>query len=37
MRMYDIIQKKKKGNALTGDEIRFMTEGYVKEIGRAHV
>ncbi|MCI8871865.1 MAG: pyrimidine-nucleoside phosphorylase [Lachnospiraceae bacterium] len=30
MRMYDIIQKKKKGNALTGDEIRFMTEGYVK-------
>ncbi|MCI8682362.1 MAG: thymidine phosphorylase [Lachnospiraceae bacterium] len=28
--MYDIIQKKKKGNALTGDEIRFMTEGYVK-------
>ncbi len=30
MRMYDIIQKNKKGNALTGDEIRFMTEGYVK-------
>lgn len=30
MRMYDFIQKKKKGNALTGDEIRFMTEGYVK-------
>lgn len=30
MRMYDIIQKKKKGKVLTGEEIRFMTEGYTK-------
>ena len=30
MRMYDIIRKKKSGKALTGEEIRFMTEGYAK-------
>ncbi|MCI9175462.1 MAG: pyrimidine-nucleoside phosphorylase [Lachnospiraceae bacterium] len=28
--MYDIIRKKKSGKALTGEEIRFMTEGYAK-------
>ncbi len=30
MRMYDMIRKKKSGKALTGEEIRFMTEGYAK-------
>lgn len=30
MRMYDLIMKKKKGNALTEEEIRFMIEGYTK-------
>lgn len=30
MRMYDIINKKKKGGILTQAEIRFMTEGYTK-------
>lgn len=30
MRMYDLIMKKRNGEALTGDEIRFMTDGYVK-------
>ena len=29
MRMYDIIEKKKRGNALTREEIRFVVEGYV--------
>lgn len=29
MRMYDIIDSKKKGNALTEEEIRFVVEGYV--------
>ncbi len=30
MRMYDIINHKKKGNSLTREEIRFMIEGYTK-------
>ncbi len=30
MRMYEMIRKKKSGKALTGEEIRFMTEGYAK-------
>lgn len=30
MRMYDMIRKKKSGKALTGEEIRFITEGYAK-------
>lgn len=30
MRMYDIINKKKRGCVLTQEEIRFMTEGYTK-------
>lgn len=28
MRMYDIIEKKKRGNALTREEIRYVVEGY---------
>ena len=28
MRMYDIIEKKKRGNVLSRDEIRFVVEGY---------
>lgn len=28
MRMYDIIEKKKRGNALNRDEIRFVVDGY---------
>lgn len=31
MRMYDVIDKKKKGRELTEEEIRFAIEGYVKE------
>ncbi len=31
MRMYDVIDKKKKGSKLTGEEIRFAVEGYVKK------
>lgn len=31
MRMYDVIDKKKKGRELTEKEIRFAIEGYVKE------
>lgn len=31
MRMYDVIDKKKKGRELTEKEIRFVIEGYVKE------
>lgn len=30
MRMYDLIQKKKQGEALTKEEISFMIEGYTK-------
>ena len=30
MRMYDIIQKKKRGGALSDEEIRFFVDGYVK-------
>ncbi len=30
MRMYDLIMKKKKGDALTQEEIQFMIEGYTK-------
>ena len=30
MRMYDLINQKKKGNALSPEEIRFMVEGYTK-------
>ena len=30
MRMYDLIMKKRNGAALSGEEIRFMIEGYVK-------
>lgn len=30
MRMYDIIMKKRKGEALNDDEIRFFVDGYVK-------
>ena len=31
MRMYDIIDKKKKGKELSGEEIRYAINGYVKE------
>ena len=31
MRMYDIIEKKKRGIELTREEIRFVVEGYTKE------
>lgn len=31
MRMYDIIDKKKKGEECSKEEIRFLVEGYVKE------
>ena len=31
MRMYDIIMKKRNGNALTKEEIDFFIEGYTKE------
>ena len=30
MRMYDILQKKKRGEALSREEIRFFVEGYTK-------
>ena len=30
MRMYDLITKKKHGEALTDAEIKFMIDGYVK-------
>ena len=30
MRMYDVIYKKKQGEALTKEEIRFFVEGYVR-------
>lgn len=30
MRMYDLIEKKKKGFCLTGEEISYMVQGYVK-------
>lgn len=30
MRMYDLINQKKKGNALSPEEIRFMVEGYTR-------
>ena len=30
MRMYDLIMKKRNGEALSGEEIRFMIEGYTK-------
>ena len=32
MNMYDLIMKKKKGLELTNEEIRYMIEGYTKEI-----
>lgn len=31
MRMYDIIEKKKRGEILSGEEIRFFVNGYVEE------
>ena len=31
MRMYDLIEKKKRGGALSREEIRFMIQGYVSE------
>ena len=47
MRMYDLIVKKRGGEALTKEEIDFFIEGYTKgvipdyqvsaQIGRAHV
>lgn len=30
MRIYDVIEKKKRGEALSGEEIRFFVDGYVK-------
>ncbi|MBR1471062.1 MAG: pyrimidine-nucleoside phosphorylase [Lachnospiraceae bacterium] len=30
MRMYDLLEKKKHGGALSGEEIRFMIDGYTK-------
>ena len=31
MRMYDIIDKKKRGQELTEQEIQYVIEGYIKE------